>query len=174
MSNNLFEQIKKMDNNGKEFWSARDLYSILGYTKWENFLTAIERAKESCRNSGQKVEDHLPGARKSSVTGNGTVRDFQDFHLSRYGCYLIAQNGDPRKVEIAKAQTYFAVKTRQQEVNEQLVEDNSRIYLRNEVRMHNKNLVSTASKAGVKNFGNFHDHGFMGLYGGLRQKEIKK
>jgi DNA-damage-inducible protein D len=174
MGENLFEKIKKINNEGMEFWSARDLYPLLGYIKWENFSTAIERAKESCKNSAQKIENHFPGARKSINSGKNTNRDFEDYNLSRYACYLIAQNGDPRKVEIAKAQTYFAIKTRQREIEEQLIEDHKRVYLRGDLKIRNKNLAGTAKGAGVNNFANFQDFGYMGLYGGLRQKEIKK
>jgi DNA-damage-inducible protein D len=174
MGENLFEKIKKINSEGKEFWSARELYSLLGYSKWENFFTAIDRAKESCKNSGQIIKDHFPDARKSINSGKNTNRDFEDFHLSRYACYLIAQNGDPRKVEIAKAQTYFAIKTRQREIEEQLIEDQKRIAIRGKVTEENKKLASTAKRAGVNNFANFQDFGYMGLYGGLRQNEIKK
>ncbi len=173
MGQNLFEQITNINNNGVEFWSARDLMPLLGYVKWERFLQAIERAKESCRQSEQKVEDHFPGAGKSIISGKNTQVEISDFHLTRYACYLIAQNGDSRKVEIAKAQTYFAFKTRQKEVQDILMEDQKRVYLRSDLKDKNKKLVSTAKKAGVNNFANFQDSGYMGLYGGLRQKQIK-
>ncbi len=178
MGENLFERVKKFDKQGKEFWSARDLYPLFGYETWRNFLFAIEKAKESCKNSGQKIRDHFADADKMILVGMGTVREakrkVEDFNLSRYACYLIAQNGDSRKVEIAKAQTYFAIKTRLRELDEQLIEDRSRVNLRVDMREKNKKLVGTAKKAGVNNFANFQDQGYMGLYGGLRQKEIKK
>jgi DNA-damage-inducible protein D len=174
MGENIFEKIKKTSKSGVEFWSARELYPTVGYSRWENFEVAINRAVESCKNSGQKVSDHLREVTKSIETGKGAIRDFKDFNLSRYFCYLIAQNGDPRKVEIAKAQTYFAIKTRQREIEEQLIEDQKRLAIRGRVKEENKKLASTAKRAGVNNFANFQDFGYMGLYGGLRQKEIKK
>lgn len=174
MGENLFEKIKKLNEQDKEFWSARELYGLLGYLRWENFEVAIKRAKESCKNSNQKIEEHFREVTKPFKSGNGALQNYVDFNLSRYACYLIAQNGDPRKVEIAKAQTYFAIKTRQRELEEQIIEDEKRIAIRGKVREQNKALASTAKKAGVNNFANFQDFGYMGLYGGLRQKDIKK
>lgn len=173
MGQNLFEQIKKVNNNGAEYWSARELMPLLGYEKWQKFSNATERAKESCRQVGQKVADHFTGAGKPIISGKNRSQTIDDFYLTRYACYLVAQNGDSRKVEIAKAQTYFAIKTRQQEVRENLIEDQKRVFLREDLKSKNKALVGAAKKAGVNNFGNFHDQGYMGLYGGLRQKDIK-
>lgn len=177
MGQNLFEGIKKINNNGQEFWSARELMPLFGYEKWQKFSHAIERAKESCRQVGQKVSDHFTGAGKMILIGTGTTREtnreIEDYDLTRYACYLIAQNGDSRKVEIAKAQTYFAIKTRQQEVQDILIEDQKRVYTRADLKDKNKILAGTAKRAGVNNFANFQDQGYMGLYGGLRQKEIK-
>lgn len=176
MTNNIFEQIKKINEYGQEFWSARDLYKLLGYTEYSKFLPAIERAKQACQNSNQDVESHFAGVSEPQKSRNqygetqGQVID--DFKLSRYACYLIAQNGDPRKDEIALAQTYFAIQTRKQEIHEQLIEDGKRVYLRDEMKGHNKNLVKAAKEAGVINYANFQDYGYMGLYGGLRQKDI--
>jgi DNA-damage-inducible protein D len=174
MSENLFEKIKKFNKEGLEFWSARDFYPLLGYLRWENFLTAIEKAKDSCLNAGQKIDRNFRDATKMLLTGNEGSREILDYELSRYACYLIAQNGDPRKVEVAKAQTYFAIKTRQREMDEQLMEDQKRVFLRGELKSKNKDLASTAKKSGVTNFANFQDFGYMGLYGGMRQKDIKK
>lgn len=125
MVNNIFEQIKKTNEYGKEFWSARDLYKLLGYTEYGKFLPAIERAKESCKNSGQMIDLHFAQVSEPQKSRNqyGEIQGqiVADYKLSRYACYLIAQNGDPRKEEIALAQTYFAIQTRKQEIQEQLL-----------------------------------------------------
>jgi len=177
MKENLFEKIKKINEYGQEFWSARDLYKILGYTEYGKFLRAIERAKEACKNSGQNIDLHFAQVSEPQKSRNqyGEIdgQMIADYHLSRYACYLIAQNGDPRKVEIAKAQTYFAIKTRQKEIEDNLIEDQKRVYLRSEMKEHNKNLASAAKQAGVMNYAIFQDFGYMGLYGGMRQKDIK-
>ncbi|MCX6789573.1 MAG: DNA damage-inducible protein D [Candidatus Gribaldobacteria bacterium] len=176
MPNNIFEQIKKINEYGQEYWSARDLMAPLGYARWENFDVAISRAKESCKNSGQNIEDHFRGVTKMIKIATNTTkeapREIQDYDLSRYACYLIAQNGDPRKEEIALAQTYFVIQTRRQEVHDIEIEDNKRLFLRGEMKTHNKNLASAAKNAGVMNYGNFQDFGYAGLYGGLRQRDI--
>lgn len=172
MTNNIFEQIKKINEYGQEFWSARDLYKLLGYTEYGKFLPAIERAKNACQNSNQAVSDHFAGVSDMVKIGSEAEREIDDYNLSRYACYLIAQNGDPRKEEIALAQTYFAIQTRKQEISEQLIEDGKRVYLRDEMKGHNKNLVKAAKEAGVINYANFQDYSYMGLYGGLRQKDI--
>lgn len=172
MTNNIFEQIKKINEYGKDYWTARDLMAPLGYTRWENFEMAILRAKESCKNSGQEVNDHFRGVTKMVLIGSETERQIDDYKLSRYACYLIAQNGDSRKEEIALAQTYFAIQTRKQEVRELRIEDGKRVYLRDEMKEHNKNLAQAAKEAGVINYANFQDFGYMGLYDGLRQKDI--
>ncbi len=174
--NNIFEEIKKVNDHSHEYWSARDLMPLLGYARWENFEIAISRAKESCKNSNQDVSDHFRDITKMILIATGTSketnREVDDFELSRYACYLIAQNGDPRKEEIARAQTYFAIQTRRQETQELQIEDNKRVFLRDEMKVHNLNLAKAAKQAGVFNYGNFQDFGYMGLYGGLRQKEI--
>jgi len=172
MVNNIFEQIKKINEYGQEFWSARDLMSPFGYFEWRKFEGAIERAKESCKNSGQKSEDHFVGADKMVSIGSDAGRKIGDYVLSRYACYLIAQNGDPRKQEIALAQTYFAVQTRRQEIHDQLIEDTKRIHLRHEMTARNKQLAQTAKGVGVTNHASFQDYGYMGLYGNMRQKDI--
>ncbi len=176
MITNIFEQIKKVNEYGSEYWSARDLYKLLGYTEYGKFVPAIERAKEACQNSGQMVNEHFAGVSEPQKSRNqygethGQI--ISDYDLSRYACYLIAQNGDPRKEEIALAQTYFALQTRKQEIHEQLMEDGKRVQLRDEIKVHNKNLAQAAKQAGVINYANFQDSGYMGLYGGLRQKDI--
>lgn len=174
MTNNVFENIKKLNKYGAEYWSARDLMLPLGYVGWRNFESAIEKAMQACSNSGQKITDHFVGVDKMVLLGSEAERSIFDYDLSRYACYLIAQNGDPRKEEIALAQTYFAIQTRKQEVQEQLIEDGKRVYLRNEMKMHNKNLAKAASEAGVINHANFQDFGYMGLYSGMRQRDIHK
>src|SRR3989338_1605365 len=172
MTDNIFERIKKINEYGKEFWGARDLMSPLGYARLDNFEVAIARAKEACKNSGQDVADHFAGVTKMVPIGSSAERSIDDYNLSRYACYLIAQNGDPRKEEIALAQTYFVIQTRKQEVQELQIEDGKRVYLRGEMKEHNKNLAKAAKEAGVINYANFQDYGYMGLYGGLRQKDI--
>lgn len=174
MGNSLFEQIKKLNEQGQEYWSARELYKLLGYTEYNKFTPAIERAKEACKNSGQKIEDHIADVSDMVLVGSGAKRSINDYHLSRYACYLIAQNGDPRKEEIALAQTYFAIQTRRQEMSELLLEDRNRVVLRGDMKEKNKKLAQAAHSAGVINHATFQDYGYMGLYGGLRQKDIHK
>lgn len=176
MSENIFEQIKKINKYGQEYWRARDLYKLLGYTEYTKFLPAIDRAKEACKNSGQNPGDHFAHVsdmiKIATGTPTETLRPVDDLNLSRYACYLIAQNGDPRKEEVALAQTYFAIQTRRQEVQEQIIEDGKRVYLRDNIKEQNKNLASAAKTAGVVNYANFTDYGYMGLYGDMRQKDI--
>ncbi len=169
---NIFEKIKKINEHNQEYWSARDLFKFLGYSEYNKFLPAIERAKIACQGSKQAVSLHFARASEMVAIGLGVGRNVDDYNLSRYACYLIAQNSDPRKEEIAQAQTYFAIQTRKQELSDQLIEDRNRVYLREELKEHNKKLASTAKTAGVTNYATFQDFGYMGLYGGLRQKEI--
>ncbi|MFA5792874.1 MAG: DNA damage-inducible protein D [Candidatus Gracilibacteria bacterium] len=174
---NIFEQIKKINEYGSEYWSARDLYKILGYTEYGKFTPAIERAKKACQNSTQVVESHFAHVSEPQKSHNqyGETQGqmIEDYSLSRYACYLIAQNGDPRKEEIALAQTYFALQTRKQEIHELLMEDSKRVMLRGEMKEQNKNLAKVAKESGVINYANFQDYGYMGLYAGMRQKDIK-
>jgi len=172
--NNVFENIKKMNKHGQEFWSARDLWKILGYTEYGKFLPAISRAMKACKNSKQAISDHFAEVSDMVKIGSGAERKIDDYNLSRYACYLIVQNGDPRKEEIALAQTYFAIQTRKQEVQEALLEDQKRVMLRGEATEHNKKLFQTAQQAGVRNYGEFQDYGYMGLYGGMRNTDIHK
>lgn len=162
--NKNFEGIKKTDKNGMEYWEARELMPILGYHKWEKAEEVVARAAKACINSGQVVDNHFHQAGKMVEIGSNTVRKVNDWKLDRYACYLIAQNGDPKKSEIALAQTYFAIQTRKQEILAELSEADKRLYIRNEVSTQNKKLFSTAKKAGVTKFGSFNDAGYKGLY----------
>lgn len=170
-----FENIKKIDENGIEFWMARELMKLLGYSEWRNFEQVIGKAARACIESGQAVDNHFVESNKMAEIGLNTVRPIKDYKLDRYACYLIAQNGDPNKREIALAQTYFAIQTRRQEIFEQLPDNEKRLFTRNEVTDHNKKLSQTAKQAGVTKFGLFHDAGYRGLYEmSLRDIEAKK
>lgn len=159
-----FESIKHVGEDGGEYWNARELMTILGYSTWRRFEDAIKRAKESCVNSRQFPQDHFAGTGNMTKIGYGIVRKLDDYKLTRYACYLIAQNGDSSKKEIAIAQTYFAVQTRKQEIVGKLTEEEIRILKREEVSDRNKWLFTTAKNAGVSNFGKFNDAGYQGLY----------
>ena len=173
-----FEDIKHIDENGSEFWYARELMSILEYNKWENFEKVINKAKDACENSGVSVFEHFPDVRKLSKRANNAEIEIKDYKLSRYACYLIAQNGDSRKKVIALAQTYFAIQTRKQEISEKeyssLTEDEKRFYQRDLTRKGNYSLNQTAKKSGVKNFDKFHNAGYKGLYNGETADDIAK
>jgi DNA-damage-inducible protein D len=174
-----FEEIKKIDENGVEYWTARDLFPLLGYLQWKNFFKVIKKAKTACFKSGQNQQDHFSDISKMVFVGSKTVRKIEDFKLDRYACYLIAQNGDPGKSKIALAQTYFAIQTRRQEITEKLSDNEKRLFIRNEVSNQNKKLFKTAKQAGVSNFGSFNDAGYRGLYGSPlseveKMKGIKK
>ena len=177
-TNETFEDIKHIDENGVEFWYARELMPILQYSNWQNFEKIIEKAKKSCENSDINVLDHFTDINKMVRIGSGAEREQKDYKLTRYSCYLIAQNGDSRKTVIALAQTYFAVQTRKQEISEKeysmLTEDEKRFYQRNLTRKGNYSLNQTAKKAGVKNFDKFHNSGYKGLYNGETADDIAK
>ncbi len=170
-----FESLKRQNAHGAEYWSARDLQTLLGYSQWRRFETAIDRAKSSCEESGNKSGHHFAGAGKMIETGKGAVREVEDYHLSRFACYLIAQNGDPRKPAIAQAQKYFAVQTRRKELSDEYAADVERLELRRQTAEEFKALSGAARQAGVENrmFGVFHDAGYRGLYGGLGNEGIK-
>ena len=163
--NKDFENIKKVDENGVEYWQARELMSLLGYIKWQKFEDTISRAARACVNSGQLVDNHFTRSGKMVDIGSNTVREIRDWKLDRYACYLVAQNGDSNKQEIALAQTYFAIQTRRQEIFGQLSDDEKRLFIRKEVSEYNKKLFQTAKKSGVKQFGSFNDAGYRGFYG---------
>ena len=172
---NDFESIKHLDVNGNEFWYARELMVMLEYSKWGNFIKVIDKAKDACKNSNINTLDHFADVGKI-VKAGATSKDIGDIKLTRYACYLIAQNGDSRKKSIALAQTYFAVQTRKQEITRQeyeaLNEDEKRLYTRQNVKNKNKYLFDTAKLAGVKNYGKFNNYGYRGLYNGETAKDI--
>lgn len=175
---NVFENIRHVNEYGQEFWYARELQVALEYSQWRRFSEAIERAKTACEQSGNDPYEHFADVGKSSPMPNGGFRTIDDVALSRYACYLIVMNGDPRKEVIALGQTYFAVKTRQQELIEEydtLTEDQKRLSIRREMIEHNKSLAEAAQQAGVIepiDFAIFQNMGYHGLYGGLGRKEI--
>ncbi len=175
-----FDAIKQTDVDGNEFWYARALAKVLDYSDFRNFIKVIEKAKEACINSGQEINDHIVEINEEIKHGKGATNTYPSYALSRYACYLIVQNGDPSKPVIANGQTYFAIQTRRQELQNdevfnQLKEDEKRLYLRNELKEHNKQLVEAAFNAGVEShldFAIFQNHGYKGLYGGLDAKGI--
>ncbi|MBP3742349.1 MAG: DNA damage-inducible protein D [Treponema sp.] len=177
---NVFDNIKHENEYGQEFWYARELQPVLEYSQWRYLKEAIERAKTACNNSGQNVADHFAEVRKMVDIGSNAKRSVEDYELSRYACYLIVMNGDPRKEIIALGQTYFAVKTRQQELiedYERLSEEQKRIAIRNEMKRHNSALADAAHDAGIKeprDYAIFQNYGYMGLYNGLKAKDIKE
>ncbi len=177
-NNKTFEDIKHIDENGVEFWYARELMPILQYSNWQNFEKIIDKAKISCRNSGISEFEHFTDINKTIKMPKGAEKMIIDYELTRYACYLIAQNGDSRKKVIALAQTYFAVQTRKQEISEKeysmLTEDEKRFYQRNLTKKGNYSLNQTAKKAGVKNFDKFHNAGYKGLYNGETADDIAK
>ncbi len=176
--NKTFEDIKHIDENGVEFWYARELMPVLQYSNWQNFEKIIDKAKISCKNSGISVFEHFIDINKLSKRANNAEVEIKDYELTRYACYLIAQNGDSRKKVIALAQTYFAVQTRKQEISEKeytsLTEDEKRFYQRNLTRKGNYSLNQAAKDAGVKNFDRFHNFGYKGLYNGETADDIAK
>ncbi len=173
-----FEDIKYIDENGVEFWYARELMPVLQYAKWQNFKKIIDKAMIACQNSEISIKDCFTDISKPIISGKGKQELVEDYKLTRYACYLIAQNGDSRKKVIALAQTYFAVQTRKQEVSEKeyslLTEDEKRFYQRNLTRKGNYSLNQTAKQAGVKNFDRFHNSGYKGLYNGETADIIAK
>ena len=177
-TNETFEDIKHIDENGIEFWYARELQNVLDYKEWRKFENVINKAKQACENSNISTFEHFVDADKLSKRANNAEVMINDYKLTRYACYLIAQNGDSRKKVIALAQTYFAVQTRKQEITEKeysmLTEDEKRFYQRNLTRKGNYSLNQAAKKAGVKNFDKFHNAGYKGLYNGETADDIAK
>ena len=171
-----FEELKHTNEHGAGYWSARDLQPLLGYAHWRSFENAITKAITSCQHSGNEPDHHFARARKVITAGKGAIQEVTDFQLSRFACYLIAQNGDPRKPEIALAQKYFAIQTRRQELSDEAARDIERLELRKQTSEEFKALSGAARNAGVHSsmFGVFHDAGYKGLYSGLGNDAIKK
>lgn len=173
-----FDDIKHLDELGNEYWEAREFMLVLGYSKWGNFNKVIDKAKISCNISNNNVSEHFADAGKVLEVGNNAKMKVTDFHLSRYACYLIVQNADPRKKAVALGQTYFAVQTRRMEITQEeyskLSEDEKRLYTRINVKNKNKYLFDTAKNAGVTSYGKFNDYGYKGLYNGESAKQIAK
>lgn len=178
--NRTFEELRRIDESGNEYWSARELFPVLEYSRWEKFRPLVEKAKIACETAGAKASDHFHLDVKMIDLAKGAKREIEDFRLSRYACYLIVQNGDSSKPVIALGQTYFAIQTRRQELADDaafnaLSEEDRRLFLRREMREHNKTLVETAKRAGVRtdlDYAIFQNHGYKGLYGGLDAKAI--
>ena len=163
-SESLFESIRHVNEYGQEFWYARELQIALEYKQWRRFSNVIDKAKEACLNSGNNVLEHFADVGKTSPMPNGGEKEIGDIELSRYACYLIVQNGDPRKKAIELIEHY-----------DELTEDQKRLAIRKEMTEHNKQLVAAAKDAGVKTtleYASFQNHGYMGLYGGLTAKDI--
>jgi len=170
-----FEDIKEIDDDGIEYWTARKLFPLLGYSRWETFDEVILRSAKAALNSGQNVDNHFRQLTKLVDIGSGGKRAIKDWKLDRYACYLIAQNGDPKIPQIAVAQTYFAVQTRRQEIFDKLPDTEKRLFIRGEVTSENRKLFKTAKEVGVSHFGLFNDAGYRGLYGSrLSDIEAKK
>ena len=174
----VFEDIKHIDEEGGEYWEARELQRVLEYTEWRNFLKIIEKSKLACENSNYVVNEHFVEFNKMVNIGSKTTRKIEDYKLSRYACYLIVQNADPKKEVVALGQTYFAIQTRRQELSEKeynlMSEDEKRLYQRDLTRKGNYSLNKAAALAGVKNFDKFHNAGYKGLYGGESADDIAK
>lgn len=177
----IFESIRKIDENGSEYWQARELGRALEYTDFRNFTNVIDKAKEACQNSNQSIKNHFVDINEMVGIGSGAERPLPSVKLSRYACYLIVQNADPSKVIVAQGQTYFAVQTRIAEIkqmedyNRLSTEEEKRLFLRDELARHNSQLADAAKGAGViepRDYAIFQNHGYQGLYGGLGAKEI--
>jgi DNA-damage-inducible protein D len=172
-----FEGIKRTNDAGTEFWSSREFAGVLSYGDYRNFEGVIEKAKLSCFNSGHRIEDHFVDVTEMVPIGSGAERPIKTVLLSRYACYLAIQNADPKKEIVAHGQTYFAMQTRRQELADERIEEERRLLLRKEMRRHNLQLADAARGAGViepMDYAIFQNHGYMGLYGGLKQEDIHR
>jgi len=172
-----FERIKRTNDAGMEFWSSRDFAGILDYGDYRNFEGVIEKAKKACFNSGHRLDDHFVDVTEMVVIGSGAERPVKTILLSRYACYLVIQNADPNKEIVAQGQTYFATQTRRQELSDERLVEDRRLLLREEIRRHNVQLADAAKDAGViepRDYAIFQNHGYMGLYGGLKQEDIHR
>ena len=172
-----FERIKRTNDAGNEYWESRDLADVLEYTQYRNFEGVIEKAKLSCFNSGHRIEDHFADVSKMIEIGKGGRREIKVTLFSRYACYLIIQNADPKKEIVAHGQTYFAIQTRRQELADERIDEERRVLLREEMRRHNVQLADAARGAGVIqsiDYAIFQNHGYMGLYDGLKQEDIHR
>lgn len=181
METKIFEDIKHINEYGNEYWSAREFYKVLWYTEYWKFLPTIKKAKISCEVSWNSVEDHFSQVRDmikiATWTIKETEREVDDIYLSRFACYLIIQNADPKKEMVALGQTYFAVQTRKQEINDELIEDSRRVQLREEMKKHNIDLAKAAKNAWVEkpiDYAIFQNFWYMWLYNGLDTKSIHK
>ncbi len=172
-----FERIKRTNEANNEYWESRDLADVLEYTQYRNFEAVIEKAKLACFNSGHRIEDHFADVSKMVEIGSGAIREINVTLLSRYACYLVIQNADPSKEIVAHGQTYFAIQTRRQELSDERFTEDRRILLREEIRRHNVQLADAAKDVGViepRDYAIFQNHGYMGLYGGLKQEDIHR
>ncbi len=179
MSNEItpFEQIRRTNPAGNEFWSSRDFARVLGYADYRNFQSVIESARTACFNSGQRMEDHFVEVTEMVEIGSSAQRPLKTVMMSRYACYLVIQNADPSKEIVAQGQTYFAIQTRRQELSDEEREEQRRLAIRSELRTHNTQLADAAKDAGViepRDYAIFQNHGYMGLYGGLGAQDIHR
>jgi len=172
MNINIFEEIKRVNEYGNDFWSSRDLVKVLEYSNYQKFLKVIKKAEEACKNSGEVIHNHFAQVGEMVAIGSGAKKPIKTIYLSRHACYLIIQNSDPSKEAVALGQTYFAIQTRRQEKADELIENQKRVQLRDEIKKHNVSLAEAADNAGVKNYGKFQNFGYMGLYGGKNVSDI--